>query len=383
MNQVARSHTLVAFTLMTAMALAARPHGQIPLDRVLKRVTVPSTASLRGLVDIVGFAHTADQMTYIGDLCEKLESRAIADDGKRLELADGRGLVAGWSPHDDYALAGRVYAHVVRQVKAKTVILVGNAHWSEAFGVRSRLIFDDFAEWRGPYAPVRVSAIRAEILKKLPAASYVVNRQIAETEHSLEALVPFLQYYNRDVEIVPVLVPFMPWQDVARLGNELASAVRSIVASRGWTLGKDVAILFSGDGQHYGDYGWSDYDFHPFGCDAEGYRQSLALDQRLIGSYLTGEVQSARIKSLFGELIDTQDVGKYRVTWCCRFALPFGLTFANQLTEVVEHRPLTGYLLRTGSSLSDPWLSVEQFKMGLTGDANLHHFVTYAAVGYR
>jgi AmmeMemoRadiSam system protein B len=383
MNRAVPLHTLVVSTLMIAMALAARPHGQSPLDRVLARVAVPSTASLRGLVDVIGFAHTAEQMSDIGDWCEKLESRAVVDDQKRLGLPEGRGLIAGWSPHDDYALAGRVYMHVIRQVKAKTVILVGNAHWSEAFGVRSRLVFDDFPEWRGPYGPVRVSPTRGEILKKLPAGSYVVNRQLAETEHSLEALVPFLQYYRRDVEIVPVLVPFMPWQNVARIGNELASAVASVVAAHGWVLGNDIAIVFSGDAQHYGDYGWSYYDFHPFGCDAEGYKQSLALDQRLIGSYLTGEVQAARIRSLFAELIDQKDIGKYRITWCCRFALPFGLNFANELTRAVEHRPLTGYLLRTGSSLSDPWLPVEQLKMGLTGDANLHHFVTYAAVAYK
>jgi hypothetical protein len=65
----------------------------------------------------------------------------------------------------------------------------------------------------------------------------------AESEHSLKALVPLLQYDRRDIEIVPVLVPFMPWQDVARIGNELASAVASVVAPHGWVLGKDIAIV--------------------------------------------------------------------------------------------------------------------------------------------
>src|SRR5512142_690346 len=180
----------------TALLVSARPTGQIPLDRVLKRITVPSTQTLRGLVDTVGFAHTAEQMTTIGDMCEKLEAAQIAANAKKMGLANGEGVVAGWCPHDDYALAGPVYANITRAIKAKTVILVGNAHWSEAFGVRSKIIFDDFPEWRGPYSPVRVSPLREEILKKLPASSYVVNRQISETEHSLEAIVPFLQYYN-------------------------------------------------------------------------------------------------------------------------------------------------------------------------------------------
>ncbi len=132
-------------TVTIGLGLTARPAGQIPLDRVLKRVTVPSTATLRGLVDIVGFPQTAEAMTFIGDTCEKLEQREIAENQGAIGLPEGEGLVAGWCPHDDYTLAARVYAHVTRAVKAKTVILIGNAHWSEAFGVRSRLIFDAFA----------------------------------------------------------------------------------------------------------------------------------------------------------------------------------------------------------------------------------------------
>jgi hypothetical protein len=103
----------------------------------------------------------------------------------------------------------------------------------------------------------------------------------------------------------------------------------------------------------------------------------------VVGTYLTGELQPARLKGLFEELVDQSDIGKYRITWCCRFALPFGLDFASRLARQAEGRSLTGYLLKTGSSLSSPWLPLEPFKLGLTGDANLHHFVTYAAVGYK
>ena len=381
---MARSlRTVILMTVMIGAGLTARPMGQIPLDRVLKRITVPSTATERGLVDIVGFPQTADAMTFIGDSCEQLEQRGIAENQKRLALPAGEGLVAGWCPHDDYTLAARVYAHVVRNMKARTIILVGNAHWSEAFGVRSRLIFDDFQQWRGPYAPVRVSPVRDEILKKLDPAAYVVNRKIVETEHSEEALIPFLQYYDRNVEIVPILVPFMPWQDVDRLGNQLADAVAAVIKAHGWKLGRDVAVLCSGDAQHYGDYGWSYYDYHPYGCDADGYKKAMELDERLLASYLEGELRPDRLKGLFGELIDQADIGRYRITWCCRFALPFGLNFAGLLARKAEGRTLTGHVLKTGSSLSMPWLSLERFKLGLTGDANLHHFVTYAAVGYR
>jgi AmmeMemoRadiSam system protein B len=381
------SHARVFLAVIAGLgfvaALTVAVNGQIPIDRVLKRVAVPSAGGQRGLVDIVGFPQTAEQMTAIGEMCERLEKDEIAAVQQRHGFSPATKLVAGWCPHDDYMLAGRVYAHVERYIKAKTVILIGNAHWSEAFGVREKLVFDDFERWRGPYAPVRVSPIRAEILAHLSPESSIVNRSMVETEHSLEALVPFLQYYNRSVEIVPILVPVMPWDQIQARAADLARAIGTVMTSHHWKLGEDVAILVSGDGQHYGDYGWSYYDYHPFGCDAPGYQQAMELDHRLVSSYMAGPVESSRIKALFSELVDQDDVGKYKITWCGRFAVPLGITMAGMLTQALEHRALTGYPLREGTSLAFPRLPLETMKLGLTGDANLHHFVTYQAVGFK
>jgi AmmeMemoRadiSam system protein B len=373
----------LAIGAIVVAAASAAVHGQIPMERVLQRVAIPSNGGLRGLVDIVGFPQTAEQMTAIGGMCERAEKDELAAVRQRYGWTEDAKLVAGWSPHDDYMLAGRVYAHIARYIKARTVILIGNAHWSEAFGVRGKLIFDDFERWRGPYAPVRVSSARAEILAHLPASSQTVSRPIMETEHSLEALIPFLQYYNRDVEIVPILVPFMPWNDLHARAAELSQALAAVMAAHRWTLGQDVAVFVSGDGQHYGDYGWSYYNYHPSGCDGVGYVKATELDQRLVSSYLAGAVSSDKLKGLFSELVNQEDIDQYKVTWCGRFAVPFGVQFAGLLTEAVEHRTLTGYPLREGTSLSFPWLPLESMKLGLTGDANLHHFVTYQAVGFK
>jgi hypothetical protein len=217
---------------------------------------------------------------------------------------------------------------------------------------------------------VRASPLRAEILKDMPASSVTVNRAMVETEHSLEALVPYLQYYNRDVEIVPVLVPLMTWPELEARATELSQAVAGAARRRGWTLGRD------------GDYGWSYYAYHPFGCDADGYKQAMAQDARLVGSYLAGRVTGGRLHRLFAELVDEQDVARYRITWCGRFAVPLGVRTAGLLSEAMNGRPLTGMALRSGSSLAFPWIEVPGSRLGLTGDANLHHFVTYQAVGF-
>ncbi|MEZ5000386.1 MAG: AmmeMemoRadiSam system protein B [Bacteroidales bacterium] len=44
-------------------------------------------------------------------------------------------------------------------------------------------------------------------MRLLNPAYYLVNDSMHNIEHSLESMVPFLQYYNREVEIVPILVP--------------------------------------------------------------------------------------------------------------------------------------------------------------------------------
>jgi AmmeMemoRadiSam system protein B len=373
----------IIFGSFLVAAMITSVHGQIPMERVLSRVAIPSNGPTRGLVDIVGFPQTAEQMTAIGEMCERLEKEEIERVRQQNGFTPATKFVAGWCPHDDYMLAARVYAHVQRYIKAKTVILIGNAHWSETFGIRSRLIFDDFDQWRGPYAPVRVSTARAAILAHMPASSATVNRTLVGSEHSLEALIPFLQYYNRDVEIVPILVPLMPWTDMQARAAELSRGIADVMRAHQWKLGDDVAVLASGDGQHYGDYGWSYYDYHPFGCDADGYLKAVQLDRRLVSSYLAGTVTADKLESLFAELVNQDDVGKYTITWCGRFAVPFAISTAAMLTQAVEGRALTGYALRDGTSLSFPWLPLEPMKLGLTGDANLHHFVTYQAVGFK
>ena len=373
---------IVWILLLVFSALNVSLYAQIPMDRVLSRVTVPAEGDTRGLVDTVGFPHRADQMDFIGPLCEKLEQQAIAENQKKHNLTDDTAFIFGICPHDDYKLAARVYVQVQRYIKAKTVILIGNAHWSEAFGIRNKLVFGDFNYWRGPYKPVKISAIRDQIVAKLSPDHRVVNRTVVATEHSLEALIPFLQYFNRDVEIVPILIPFTDWKTMNEMGADLARVVTEIIKNNGWSLGRDIAVLCSTDGQHYGDYGWSYYNYHPFGCDADGYKKATALDNKMIDEYLVGPAQLEKIHHLFTSLVDQNDISNYKVTWCGRFSVSFASNFAIRLTKQVENRKLTGTFLGYGSSLSDQWLPLEKYNLGLTGDANLHHFVTYFAVGF-
>lgn len=357
--------------------------AQIPMKHVLNRVTIPAQGDLRGLVDTIGFPHTAKQMDFIANYCERVEKDKTLNNSKKYNFSENTPFIFGISPHDDYTLAGRTAIHIQRHIHAKTVILIGNAHWSETFGIRDKLIFGDFKFWRGPYGNVKISPLRKEIIANLPKDDYVVNKTVIETEHSLEALVPFLQYFNRDVEIVPILIPFTHWDKMNSLAGDLANIIKKISLEKHLTLGKDLAILVSSDGMHYGDHAWSYYNYHPFGTDAAGYQKAMDYDSTLVTRFLTGEITLQKDHALYDSLIDEQDISYYKVSWCGRFSVTFTVNFMTRLVQETEHRSLTGYFLRHGSSLNDAWVPVRKLHMGITGDVNLHHFVTYFSVGFK
>ncbi|MCJ7579075.1 MAG: AmmeMemoRadiSam system protein B [Candidatus Aminicenantes bacterium] len=379
-NQTIRKLVLSIFVLAMSTSQFI---AQIPMKQILSRVTIPSDNNTRGLVDTVGFPHRAEQMDFIGKICENLEEQAILDNQKKYDFSEKTTFTFGICPHDDYMLAARVYVHVQRYIKAKTVILIGNAHWSETFGIRNKLIFGDFNYWSGPYKHVKVSAIRDQITDRLSPEHFTVNRTLVETEHSLEAQIPFLQYYNRDVEIVPILIPYADWDTMNKLGSELAQVVAEICKDKKWMLGQDLAILCSTDGQHYGDYGWSYYDYHPFGCDADGFKKATKLDENLVDSFLAGKAQLEKVFQLFSSLVDKEDISNYKITWCGRFSVSLATAFSIYLTKEMANRELNGCFLRYGTSLSDQWLPLWDYNLGITGDTNLHHFVTYSAVGFK
>jgi hypothetical protein len=91
-----------------------------------------------------------------------------------------------------------------------------------------------------------------------------------------------------------------------------------------------------------------------------------------------------KLKAFLYECVDRNDVTNYRITWCGRFSIPFGLAVASRLTESMESRALAGTLLDYGTSVSEASLDVSDLRgLGATAPSNLHHWVGYAAIGYK
>lgn len=375
---------ILTVLLLILAAAAGSTHAADPtVQELLDAVGIKPTDGQRGQMDVVGFVTTAAQMDAVLEQCRDLaaprEKELLAQYGWKKETP----FFAAVCPHDDYYYAGRLYTLLMPHVRARTVILLGVFHKARVFDCRDKLVFDSFDTWRGPYGPVKVSPLRGEIIARLPEADYVVDNDMQMVEHSIEAIVPFLQAYNRDVEIVSILVPYMGWDTMERLAGELSGAIASILNERGLKLGRDVCLITSSDAIHYGDSGWGGSDFAEYGTDTKGYQQAVARDLDLAENLLCGTVKPAKLQQFLYACVDPGDVTRYLVTWCGRFSIPFGLDVASRLAGALESRSLQGRLLDYGTSVSEASLEVEGLDgLGVTAPNNFHHFVGYAAIGY-
>jgi AmmeMemoRadiSam system protein B len=230
---------------------------------------------------------------------------------------------------------------------------------------------------------VRVSPLRNELIARLPQEDVIVDNDMQTVEHSVEAIVPWLQAYDRDVEIVPILVPYMDWDTIDRLAGEVSTALVAIMKEKGWRLGRDVAIVASADAVHYGDAGWGGATYADFGTGIDGYAKAVDRDRRLAGS-LAGTLRRAALRKFLYTCVDRDDVTKYKVTWCGRFSVPFGLDVASRTSEELDGRALVGTVLGYGTSVAEVSLDLDAIPgLGMTAPNNLHHWVGYASIGYR
>jgi AmmeMemoRadiSam system protein B len=338
----------------------------------------------RDPVETIGFAQLERQV-------EAIVQRIEAQDGAMLErILAARGVARGdrWrmaiAPHDDYAYAGYMYPLVLRNVAARVVIVFGVAHRARQLGLEDRLVFDGFTHWRGPYGDIAVSPLRESIIAGLSEGSYRVSDEMQSIEHSVEAKLPFLQYYNRAVELVPILVPAMSFARMSALARELAAAVAGLMQDAHLDWGSDIALVSSTDAVHYGDEGWNGRCFAGYGVDAEGYVRALAHEREIIDNCLCGGLEPARIEKFTRYTLADHDHREYKWTWCGRYSVPFGLLTAWHLQQSLSAPRLTGTLLGYTTSLEDQRIRVDDLDgMGVTAPATLRHWVGYAAVGFR
>jgi AmmeMemoRadiSam system protein B len=284
-------------------------------------------------------------------------------------------------PHDDYSYAGPLYESVLSTIRAPFVILIGVAHKARAMGIENRIVFGSPVSWKAPYGEVKISPLQKKLLEKLDTSCYLISDSLMNAEHSLEALVPFLQYYHRDLVILPLLVTAMNIERTEKITASLSDAISTLLQEEGLKWGTGYSIVISSDAVHYGDEGWGGKNFAAFDTGTEGYAKAFEKENYLLDSCLSGTIKPSKIRDFAAITVQQTDFREYAWTWCGRYSVPFGLSFIHELSEkqniVVQGRSI-GYL----SSLDHDRIPVEDLGMGLTAPASLHHWVGYPGVVY-
>jgi AmmeMemoRadiSam system protein B len=366
---------LVAMTGNAYAQAALQPAQTVPptLEEVRKTMGIPSKGDVRGQQDAVGFASTPEQMAKVWELSN------TAPLPEKLGEPPAPGVAGVVCPHDDYIYAGRVYRQVLPLVTAKTVVLVGVFHKYRSFGAHDVLVFDSYRAWRTPDGEVPVSRLRDELLGQLPKGDFVQDNAAHDSEHSLEALIFWLRHQRADLQIVPVIVPAMGFGRMEELSSHLASALAREITRHRWQLGPDVAIVISSDAVHYGD----DFKYTPFGeGGVEAYVKACDQDRGLLRGPLEGPITTAKVEQFFSTCVNPEQPSEYRLTWCGRFSIPFGMLLLERVTAAVGLPTPVGHPLAYSTSIALPELAVRDVGLGQTAQANLYHFVGYPAVAF-
>lgn len=325
---------------------------------------------IRPLKDTVGFAQYSWQM-------DSLMSRI-----KRIGWEEHSGLPWKFAicPHDDYTYVGKLYPDLLQNIKAPNLILIGVAHKAATLHIEDSLVFDSYNYWKGPWKKIAVSPVREEIYALLAGKFAIVNDTLQKVEHSVEAMIPFLQYFNRNIAIVPILVPAMSPDRMEVCGKALAEAIRTVAKKHKWEWGTDFAVVVTTDAVHYGNEDWGGIDRAYFGCDEQGNIKAREHESVIIDSCLNGEVVPEKIRLFSKYTLNPENFREYKWTWCGRYSVPLALYTSYYLNG---SNLLSGELIGYSTSITSPHIPVDDIGMGRTAIATNCHWVGYAALGYK
>jgi AmmeMemoRadiSam system protein B len=326
---------------------------------------------VRPIRDDVGFCWNPASMKKLIDYLDSQEK----------EIFKAEGLVAAVSPHDDYLYAGRVYYPLFKILRAKEVVIFGVTHGTvrnEISGLQNILILDGFEYWPGLKKPISVSGLREYLKERLDQAVFITNNRAHEIEHSIEALLPFLQYFNPEVKITPIMVTPMPFARMEEISAKLAEAIAGYMNEKHLAAGKDIFFLISSDGNHYG----KDFDNSPYGEGEKAWATALEFDRRLIRTYLTGVMDKGKIQGLTKELWGETYLDYRNTYWCGKYSIPFGLLTTEKVMDLTKNGKIKGTLFRFSDTYSEGVLPLKKTGMGTTAPFSLRHWVSFFSLGY-
>ena len=143
------------------------------------------------------------------------------------------------SPHAGYAYSGAVAGATFSRVEFKdTFVILGPSHTGRgaAFSIMTEGV------WKTPLGEVKVdSSLGKQILHR---SDYLRQDTAAHLdEHSIEVQLPFLQYFKKDVRIVPIVLAPAGGTIYQEIGRSIARAIKG--------RADEVVIVASSDMTHY------------------------------------------------------------------------------------------------------------------------------------
>jgi AmmeMemoRadiSam system protein B len=330
-----------------------------------------SGQEVRPVKDDVGFCWQRPQM-------KRLMDYLAATDRQDFPV---RNLVAGISPHDDYLYAGRIYYPLFKKLRTREVVIFGVTHGSvrkEINDPQNILILDEYSSWSGVSEEVKISPLREWLKKQLPKEDYLVSNRAHALEHSIEALVPFLQYNNPDIKITPIMVTAMPWERMDDLSERLATILAAYIKENNLQPGKDIFFLISADANHYGQ----DFNNIPFGEDEKAHHQGTEQDRRFAQAAFSGPLNDNKIKKLTQELWGATYKDYRNTYWCGKYDIPFGLLTISKTMRKAVGRDLKGKVFRYSDTYSEGIMSLKKTGFGITAPFSLKHWVGFFSAGF-
>jgi MEMO1 family protein len=317
---------------------------------------------VRPIRDDVGYCWNIEQMQKLIDYLHISEQDPVTQN-----------FIAGISPHDDYLYAARIYYPLFRSLKTKEAVIFGVTHGTvrkEIGDPQNIIILDEFTSWKGPRQNIPISPLREFIKARLDTSYFKVNNKAHQLEHSIEALLPFLQYFNPDIHITPIMVTAMPFERMDEISEKLSEIISDYLKKKELVPGRDIVFLISSDANHYG----KDFNNIPFGEDDEAYRKGTANDILIANTYLTGAVKSQKVRELMEKLKN--------VVWCGKYSIPIGLLTAEKTIEKSFHKQLKGSILRYSDTYTEGVIPLKQTGLGTTAPFSLKHWVGFFSAGF-
>jgi AmmeMemoRadiSam system protein B len=162
---------------------------------------------------------------------------------KALQLPKlGAEALGGVAPHAGYMYSGPVAAWIYSALagfgKPDVFIVVGPNH----YGIGAPVAVMKSGVWETPLGRIEIDGDLAERImshyKEVEDDPYAFSK-----EHSVEVQIPFIQYYFKDVKIVPIVM----WRQTPSTARELGRAIAKAIKD----YGKKVYVIASSDFNHY------------------------------------------------------------------------------------------------------------------------------------